>query len=107
MPRIKKKPDLLGNQKLLKQEQKDEELKDKELSNIYRQVFDSTEAGRKVFRDLMDHCMAFKTTFTGNSATFYNEGMRSVALYILSRRENGFEEELKKMREETYEQIKK
>ncbi len=72
------------------------------LASCYRHVFDRDEAGREVFKDLMEVCMTFKPTMTGNSWTYHNEGMRKVGLHILTMREMGIEKELKIMRDETY-----
>jgi hypothetical protein len=37
-------------------------------------------AGVRVFRKILDEGKMFSTSFTGNSATFFNEGARNLAL---------------------------
>jgi len=71
------------------------------LTNAYRTVLNSPN-GRLVFRDLVDYCMVFETTNTGNSWTYFNEGKRAVGLHILNMREFGIEQELTLMQKETY-----
>jgi hypothetical protein len=44
-----------------------------------------TPAGRKLMWWLLDDAGIYKSTFTGNSTTFYNEGMRNMGLKILHR----------------------
>jgi hypothetical protein len=40
-------------------------------------------AGRRFFKQFFDDGMVFRTTFTGNSQTFFNEGHRNLALKYL------------------------
>ena len=40
-------------------------------------------AGRRFYWRLLGECGIFKTSFTGNSTTFFNEGMRQVGLKLL------------------------
>ena len=84
--------------KELSEEQKKQSLR---LSAAYKRLF-NTDDGRIVFRDLMDFCMTFKSTMTGNSWTYFNEGKRAVGLHILLRREQGYEQEIKQLRKDTY-----
>jgi len=44
----------------------------------------ATKKGRWFMMRLFDMCRLFSTTFTGNSQTFFNEGVRSVALSYLT-----------------------
>ena len=44
----------------------------------------SDRRGRRFLWRLLDRCGVFRTSFTGNSTTFFNEGMRNVGLIILS-----------------------
>ncbi len=39
-------------------------------------------AGRRFLLRILESCYMFKTTFTGNSTTYLNEGMRNVGLKI-------------------------
>lgn len=44
----------------------------------------SSRAGRRFYWDLMVHCGIFKTSMTGTSQTFFNEGRRNVGLKLIS-----------------------
>lgn len=93
--------DILGTKKEAEAKKVAQNKKMIELGRLYRTVFDSHD-GRKLFKDLMEFCMTFMTTMTGNSWTYFNEGKRAVGLHILKMREFGFENELKLMHRETY-----
>lgn len=41
-----------------------------------------TPAGRRYMNHLMEFCGRSRTSFTGNSTTFFNEGARNIALKI-------------------------
>jgi hypothetical protein len=93
----------LTRAKRKKQERLEAEKKERiRLSRLYKKIFDESDDGREVFRDLMNFCMTFVSTMTGNSYTYFNEGKRAVGLHVLEMRELGIEEELTKMRAETY-----
>lgn len=82
----KKRDALVGNAadpKQVKQAKDDEELlRDQELSDV--QVMLSSKEGRRYMLRLLRRCYIYRTSFTGNSQTFFNEGMRSVGLKILA-----------------------
>lgn len=40
--------------------------------------------GREVVWNLLAECGVFKTSFTGNSTTFFNEGRRDIGLRLLA-----------------------
>lgn len=44
-----------------------------------------TPAGRRLVANLLDFCGFQKSSFTGNSTTFFNEGKREVALELWRR----------------------
>ena len=44
----------------------------------------STGAGKRYFKLLLERAMVFRTTFTGNSQTYFNEGMRNFGLTLLN-----------------------
>ena len=45
----------------------------------------SDPRGRRIMFDLLAFCRVFKPSYTGNSETFFNEGMRNVGLkYFLA-----------------------
>jgi hypothetical protein len=43
----------------------------------------STREGRRYVWWLLDQCGVFRTSFTGNSTTFFNEGQRNVGLILM------------------------
>jgi hypothetical protein len=61
---------------------KDERVRDIELADI-KQLMDSVQGRRFVWR-LLDRTGVFRTSFTGNSTTFFNEGMRNIGLIVLA-----------------------
>ena len=42
----------------------------------------STEAGREFMWTLLDRCGIYRSSFTGNSETFFREGERNIGLYL-------------------------
>jgi hypothetical protein len=60
---------------------KDERLRERELNDL-RLVMSSVEGRRFVWR-LLEKAGVFRTSFTGNSTTFFNEGMRNMGLMVL------------------------
>lgn len=59
-----------------KASQKEKSLREQELNDL-RWVLSQPQGRRHVWR-LLEFCGVFKNSFTGNSTTFYNEGMRNV-----------------------------
>ena len=43
----------------------------------------ATAEGRRYLWWLLDSCGVFRTSFTGDNSTFFNEGMRNVGLMLL------------------------
>jgi len=41
--------------------------------------------GRRIVRRLLDTCGVYRTSFTGNSHTFFNEGQRNVGLVLIDK----------------------
>jgi hypothetical protein len=72
------------------------------LSLAYREVFEKTEEGRMVYKDLLEFCKVFETTMTGNSWTYFEEGKRAVGLHIFHMREYGAEQEVNLLRNQAY-----
>lgn len=60
---------------------RDERVRDRELADL-RLVMSSVEGRRFVWR-LLEKAGVFRTSFTGNSTTFFNEGMRNMGLMVL------------------------
>ena len=57
------------------------ELKEEEIINLYKRVFDSEDA-QLMLEDLKNRCYVNVTSFTGDRQGDFNEGMRSVILHI-------------------------
>jgi len=43
----------------------------------------ASKRGRKIVRELLDHCGVARSSFTGSSETFFREGQRAVGLYVM------------------------
>jgi hypothetical protein len=65
-----------------KSEQKSKSARDREL-NDFRFIVQTPEGRRYVWR-LLSATGVFRTSFTGNSTTFFNEGMRNIGLMIMA-----------------------
>lgn len=50
----------------------------------YRRTFLNTPHGKRVLEDLLRECRVMEPSMTGNSQTFYNEGLRAIGLKILN-----------------------
>jgi hypothetical protein len=61
---------------------KDEQIRDRELHDT-RSIMDTLEGRRFIWR-LLDRAGVFRTSFTGNSTTFFNEGQRNMGLIVLA-----------------------
>ena len=59
-----------------------EQARQSKLSDL-RVVLD-TASGRNIIWDILEKGMIFRTTYTGNSKSFFNEGKRSLALQIMN-----------------------
>lgn len=61
---------------------KDERLRDIELADVKKLM--SQREGRRFVWRMLDRAGVFRTSFTGNSTTFFNEGMRNIGLIVLA-----------------------
>lgn len=66
-----------------------QQAKEKQLRGRERELEDirivlGTASGRRIFWRYLEECGVFKTSFTGNSTTFFNEGQRNIGLKILA-----------------------
>lgn len=68
--------------KVKKQESKANYLRRRELDDLFTVL--SSAQGRRVIWRYLEFCGVFKTSFTGNSETFYREGQRNVGLKLLA-----------------------
>lgn len=64
------------------QENKERRGRERELGDI-RWILSSPQ-GRRFFWRYLGECGVFKTSFTGSSQTFFNEGQRNVGLMLLA-----------------------
>lgn len=62
---------------------KQEKVKEHKLHELIKKLYESKE-GREYFLHLIEKTGIFKTSMTGNSTTFFNEGKRDVGLQVLS-----------------------
>lgn len=56
--------------------------RDRELDDL--RFILSTDQGRRFVWKMLSRCGVFKISFTGSSQTFFNEGERSIGLYLLN-----------------------
>jgi len=61
----------------------DQQIDNHQLLEDYKRTFNSPH-GIRTFKDLLNRCHIFQTTFTGTSKTFFLEGERSIGLYLLN-----------------------
>lgn len=72
----------VGNPAEVKERKTKTELsREREIEEL-RQLLE-TYGGRSYIWRLLDMCGVYKTSFTGNSTTFFNEGRRDIGLRIL------------------------
>jgi len=64
--------------------QKERKAEYEKINSAYKFVF-QTAQGKVVLDDILSKGMLWQTTFTGNSQTYFNEGKRDLALYVLKR----------------------
>lgn len=74
--------DLSDPQKLKRRESLDNIHRRQELNDIAHVL--STLTGRRFFWRLLQRCGVFKSSFTGNNTTFFNEGERNIGLILLT-----------------------
>lgn len=60
-----------------------DEQRQKETDEALKFVLQSTQ-GRNYLYELLDFCGLHRGTFTGNSETFYREGMRNVGIKLFA-----------------------
>ena len=67
-----------------KKRRAEKEAEYKIVNRAYKTVFGTPE-GKVVLDDILSKGSLWSTTFTGNSQTYFNEGKRDLALYVLKR----------------------
>lgn len=60
-----------------------QQIDEHQLLEDYKRTFNSPH-GMRVYKDIINRCGIFQTTFTGTSKTFFLEGERSIGLYLLN-----------------------
>lgn len=77
---------LVGNasdsQQVKNAKRSEESKRNQELNDV--EFVLSTPQGRRFLWRLLGVCHVFKTSFTGNSTTFFNEGKRDIGLRLLA-----------------------
>jgi hypothetical protein len=61
--------------------QKDKNIRDTELADI--RLLLQKQWGRRVVWRLLEQTGMYRTSFTGNSTTFFNEGARNIGLWLV------------------------
>jgi len=79
----KDKPYNAANAKQVEDSLTDQELERRQELRDLKDIL-ATKAGVRFFQRLFERGHIFSSTFTGNSTTFYNEGMRNFALKYVS-----------------------
>lgn len=76
-----RRPDNAADQETLKVRERLEKRRENRMRVGLKQVMGTT-AGREFMWDLLEHTGQFRSSFTGNSETFFREGERNVGLYL-------------------------
>jgi len=72
---------LIDRSKQDKIDKRDRRKKERDFSDV-RKVISSVE-GRRLFWRILSHAGLYKSSFTGNTSTYFEEGRRSEGLYWL------------------------
>lgn len=75
--------DLVGNDEQKAKREKAQRL-DAYLSDEDMKWFMGAKRGRRIAYRILDRSGVFRSSFTGNSETFFREGMRNVGLILLN-----------------------
>lgn len=78
---MKKEFDASNKQEVKRAEQKAKNQRDTEMADLRRLV--STKWGRRVVWRILEKSGQHRTSFTGNSTTFFNEGQRNIGLWLV------------------------
>ena len=63
------------------QKQKDKNIRDTELEDL--RLLLSKQWGRRLVWRILEQSGMYRTSFTGNSTTFFNEGARNIGLWLV------------------------
>jgi hypothetical protein len=72
------------------------------IAELAFQDFIAKDGGQFWVRNLLESCMVHQTTFTGNSSTFYQEGMRAIGLGLMKQVANAHPEALATIAKDLY-----
>lgn len=98
----------LANELNKKKKKRDEILrreKDREQEDLKKLL--SMPEGRRYIWRLMSNAGVFRTSFTGNSTTFFNEGKREIGLMVISEVMNASPSSFTQMQNESVNEQKK
>ena len=75
--------DLVGQEEAAEKKQKDRKLNRDGQIEDFKWIM-SDKRGRRFMWRLLEVTGVYRTSFTGNSTTFFNEGMRNVGLIVMN-----------------------
>lgn len=78
---VKKEFDASSEQEVKRATQKDKNTRETEQNDL-RQLL-STKWGRRLVWRILERTGQHRTSFTGNSTTFFNEGQRNIGLWLV------------------------
>ena len=71
-----------SDEKIVKSaKQKDKNIRDTELEDL--RLLISKQWGRRLVWRILEQTGMYRTSFTGNSTTFFNEGQRNIGLWLV------------------------
>tara|TARA_R100000306_G_C4355091_1_gene132245 strand:- start:665 stop:967 length:303 start_codon:yes stop_codon:yes gene_type:complete len=79
---MKKAPDASDEATVKRLEQKDRDLRETELEDLKKLL--GVSYGRRLAWRVLEKAGVHRTSFTGNSTTYFNEGARNIGCWFLS-----------------------
>lgn len=79
---MKKAPDASDEAAVKRLEQKDRDLRETELEDLKKLL--GVSYGRRLAWRVLEKAGVHRTSFTGNSTTYFNEGARNIGCWFLS-----------------------
>jgi hypothetical protein len=78
---VKKEYNASNAQDVAQSLQKDKLRRETEIDDL-KKIIDTPHGRRTVWR-ILEHTGMYRTSFTGNSTTFFNEGQRNIGLWLV------------------------
>jgi len=78
---VKKEFDASNEQEVKRAEQKAKNQRDTEIADLKNLL--SSKRGRRIVWRILEQTGMHRTSFTGNSTTFFNEGQRNIGLWLV------------------------